>query len=78
MANITPESEGTNEIVPADFLSEFDDDEQLAEKLNKSPRTIARWRRLRIGPATTYIGNKPYTAHRATRQWLAKRERKAA
>ena len=63
------------DVEGADFLADYDDDEQLAKKLNKSPRTIARWRRLCIGPATTYIGNKPYTAHRATRQWLAKRER---
>ena len=61
-----------------DFLTDYDDDNHLAKKLNVSPRTIARWRRLRTGPATTYIGRVPFTAHRATREWLARRERKVA
>ena len=72
----TNESNG-DANAPDDFLAEYDDDDQLAIKLNVSPRTIARWRRLRIGPATTYIGRKPHTAHRSTRKWLVKREQKA-
>jgi hypothetical protein len=55
-------------------LSEYMTQEELATQINKSPRTIARWRRLREGPPVTYIGRTPYYYRPSTREWLASQE----
>ncbi len=57
------------------LLDEYLSPEQLADELEKSPRTIARWDSLRIGPPKTVIGKKPYYRREAVRQWLLAQER---
>ena len=58
------------------LLDEYLTDEQLAAELGNSPRTIARWRRMGTGPATTWIGRRPYTKRSTARQWLTTQERR--
>ena len=52
-------------------LSDYMPPHELAAELNKSPRTLARWRRLREGPAVTFVGRNPMYRRDAVRQWLA-------
>lgn len=52
-------------------LSEYLSDKQLAGELNVSPRTLARWRRLREGPAITRIGRKIVYRRASVNEWLA-------
>ena len=61
--------EGHYEAAPvlADHLTP----QQLAEQLGKSPRTLARWRRLKEGPPVTFVGRNPHYRRDAVRQWLA-------
>ena len=40
----------------AGLLADYMTPDELAEELDRSPRTIARWARLRIGPPRTVIG----------------------
>lgn len=58
----------------APVLSEYLTDKQLACELKVSPRTLARWRRLREGPAITRIGRKIAYRRSAVAAWLASRE----
>ena len=60
------------------LLADYLDPDELAAELNKSPRTIARWDSLRIGPPKTLIGKKPYYRREAVRQWLLRQEREQA
>ena len=69
----SPNGNGSNGL-----LGEYLTDEQLAAELDKSPRTIARWRRMGTGPPTTWIGRKPYTKRTTARQWLTTQERRRA
>jgi hypothetical protein len=59
----------------ADLLEDYLTPEQLAGELNRSPRTIARWASLGIGPPVTVIGRQPHYRHGAVREWLLKQER---
>jgi predicted DNA-binding transcriptional regulator AlpA len=59
---------------PAPVLGEFLSDRDLAAELKVSTRTLARWRRLREGPAITRIGRRVAYRREAVRQWLASRE----
>ncbi len=59
----------------AGLLAEYLTPDELAEELGKSPRTIARWDGLRIGPPKTVIGKKTYFRREAVRQWLLTQER---
>jgi hypothetical protein len=66
---------------PADatpLLFDYLTDTELAVELDVSVRTIWRWRELRLGPPTTYIGKRPYTRRQAVKEWLAEREQKQA
>jgi predicted DNA-binding transcriptional regulator AlpA len=58
----------------ASVLSEYLSDKELANELNVSPRTLARWRRLREGPPLTRIGRKIAYRRSAVAAWLASRE----
>ncbi len=53
-------------------------DEGLAAELNKSPRTIARWRALGEAPPLTRIGKSIYYHRDAVKKWLASRQREAS
>lgn len=58
----------------AGLLDDYLTPDQLAEELDKSVRTIARWDGLRIGPPKTVIGKKPYYRREAVRKWLLRQE----
>lgn len=56
-------------------LAEYLNDVELAAELRKSPRTLARWRRLGEGPAITRIGREIFYRRSAVAEWLAAQER---
>ncbi len=64
-------SEGNGPGLLDDYFSRG----ELAEELDKSDRTIARWDRLRIGPPKTLVGKRSYYRRDAVRQWLLRKER---
>ena len=47
-----------------------------ADVLDKSPRTLQRWRRLGIGPPWIEIGSSIYYRAESTRTWILSKERK--
>lgn len=67
----------TTSVATAPVLREYLSDKQLAAELKVSPRTLARWRRLREGPAITRIGRKIVYNRRAVTAWLASQEMEA-
>jgi hypothetical protein len=56
-------------------LADYQSEDELAEELNRSPRTLARWRAARIGPPYVLIGRGVYYRRAAVAEWLLKRER---
>ena len=54
-----------------DYLSE----NELAKQLKKTPRTLQRWRRNRIGPPHTPMGRDIYYRREAVLEWLRARQR---
>ncbi len=59
-----------SDLKAAGLLVDYLTPDELAEEFKKSPRTIARWDRLRIGPPKTVIGKKPYYRREAVREWM--------
>ncbi len=59
---------------PSAVLAEYLTDRELAAELNVSVRTLARWRRLRVGPALTKVGRKVAYRRAAINAWLAANE----
>ena len=55
---------------PKPLLDDYLDDPALAAEFDVSIRTIWRWRAERTGPATTYVGKKPYTHIDDAARWL--------
>ena len=64
----------TNTEVLDDYLTEH----ALARQLDKSERTLQRWRRLHIGPTPTIIGNRILYAVDDVRAWLRAQRREVA
>jgi hypothetical protein len=56
-------------------LSEHMEDSELATDLKKSPRTLARWRRLREGPPFLRVGRRILYRREAVKNWLLSLER---
>ena len=56
----------TNIEILDDYLTE----RALARQLDKSKRTLERWRRLRIGPTPTILGNRILYSVADVRAWL--------
>ena len=48
--------------------------EQLAQQLNISTRTLARWHARRVGPPITKVGSTTYYREDSVREWLIKQE----
>ena len=55
-----------NTEILVDYVSEHD----LAAQLGKGVRTLQRWRRLRIGPTPTIVGNRVLYAVEDVKIWL--------
>jgi hypothetical protein len=47
---------------------------ETAQKIERTPRTLKRWRDLREGPPFVRIGRKIYYRERALHEWILKRE----
>ena len=56
------------------ILDEFLTTEELADEFDKTPRTIQRWRKLRIGPPATLVGSQPLYFIPDIRAWLASKK----
>jgi hypothetical protein len=56
-------------------LADYQSEDELAEDLDRSPRTLARWRAARIGPPYVVIGRRIFYRRAAIAQWLLKREK---
>ncbi len=52
------------------LLDDYLTRDELAAQLGKSPRTIQRWDRLRIGPVPTVIGNSKVFRRADVQKWL--------
>jgi hypothetical protein len=63
---------------PEPLLSEFFEKEELANELNKTPRTLDRWDALGIGPPRTRIGRKVLYRRTSVQKWLAAQEQSPA
>jgi hypothetical protein len=62
---------------PPQLLDDYYTADQLAEALDKCPRTIARWRTLGVGPPCTLISHTPYFKISSVHLWLASREQRS-
>jgi hypothetical protein len=60
------------------LLSEFFEKEELANELNKTPRTLDRWDALGTGPPRTRIGRKVLYRRTSVQKWLAAQEQSPA
>jgi hypothetical protein len=56
------------------LLADHIDEDELARQLDRSRRTIKRWRHFRIGPPYTEIGGTVYYNVESFREWLKSRE----
>lgn len=56
------------------LMDDYLDTDELADQLNVSPRSIARWRALKEGPAITRIGNKIWYRRSTVEAWLLENE----
>ena len=55
----------------AGLLDDYYTEAELAAELRKDPRTLLRWRKLRIGPPFTMDGFTPIYSIEKARKWLA-------
>ena len=53
-----------------DLLDGLVTEAEAATGIKKVPRTLQRWRRLGIGPVTTFVGNRPMYAIDDIKTWL--------
>jgi hypothetical protein len=56
-------------------LADYQSENELAEELDRSPRTLARWRVARIGPPYVVIGRRILYRRAAVAEWLLRHER---
>jgi hypothetical protein len=59
------------------ILSEFLTKEELAEQLQRNPRTLDRWAVLSMGPPRTYVGRKVLYRRASVQKWLVAQEQSA-
>lgn len=57
------------------ILSDFLTKEELAEQLQRNPRTLDRWAVLGIGPPRTHVGRKVLYRRASVQKWLFAQER---
>jgi hypothetical protein len=55
----------------AGILSGFLSEKELAQELGHCERTLARWRKLRVGPPFVMNGREPIYDSQQVRAWLA-------
>jgi len=57
------------------LLADYASEEEIAAEFDVSTRTLARWRRMRVGPPHTAIGRKWYYKRSSVAAWLDRQER---
>jgi hypothetical protein len=55
---------------PKGLLDEYLTEDEEAEELKKTVRTLRRWRKMRMGPAYTHNGKDVLYRHDWNREWL--------
>ena len=55
-------------------LAEYISRDELAEQLDRCPRTLDRWDSLKIGPPRTIIGRRVLYRRQAVAEWLRAQE----
>jgi hypothetical protein len=73
--DISPLPNNPSQGVPSGVLDDYLSDVELAQELDVSPRTIARWRAMREGPPLTRVGRRIMYRRSSVRLWLEGRER---
>jgi hypothetical protein len=63
---------------PANVLSDYLDEFELAEQLKHDVRTLRKWRRRCKGPAYVMIGRRAYYRLEAVRAWFREKEETSA
>ncbi len=58
----------------AGVLADYMTTEELAIELNRSPRTIQRWHRQRVGPPATILQRRILYRRSSVLKWLEARE----
>jgi hypothetical protein len=60
------------------ILSEFLTKEELAEQLQRNPRTLDRWAVLGMGPPRTHVGRTVLYRRASVQKWLVAQEQAVA
>jgi hypothetical protein len=60
------------------ILEDYQTKKELADEIDKTPRTLDRWDRLGIGPPRTVIGRTVLYRRTSTQKWLAAQERQGS
>lgn len=60
------------------ILSAYLTKEELAEQLQRNPRTLDRWAVLGMGPPRTRVGRKVLYRRRSVQKWLVAQEQATA
>jgi len=63
---------------PANVMSDYLDECELAEEVGHAVRTVQGWRHRGKGPPYIIIGRRPYYRRAAVRTWLLSKEKKEA
>jgi hypothetical protein len=58
------------------ILGKYLSEPETARELDVTPRTLARWRKNRVGPPVTFVGRKPMYLDESITAWLRSREQK--
>jgi hypothetical protein len=66
----TPRTPSLTTSVVATVLAGFVDEQQLAGQVDKSTKTLARWRKTHKGPPWAVVGRKIYYSVEGVRRWL--------
>jgi hypothetical protein len=59
------------------LLVDFFTKEELAEELQRNPRTLDRWEVLGMGPPRTHVGRKVLYRRASVQKWLVAQEHAA-
>ena len=64
-------------MADTEILDDYLTEHALALQLDKSERTLQRWRRLRLGPTPTILGNRILYSVADVRAWLRAQRQEA-
>lgn len=63
------------EAAVAELLADYWSEAELAKEINKSLRTVRKWREQKIGPPYAMLGKTPIYPKPGSRDWLKSLER---